>query len=254
MSMTMTNTPPTRVAGELLREATRPIARRWPVESWPGWLGTLHHLRVPGNVQPNPVESSAGGSNARIIFRLLESALALPGDVAGGGGFQGSRLRPIGLFVRQRGAAKQVFGFDSFEGLNETVAIDVALGGGHDDRKRVGGFSNTSYDILRRKVEKFGLGDTVTLVKGYFFDTLRRHAGRRFCFGPLDCVLYDSYRQCLEFFYPRVAAGGVIVLDEYNDPPWPGCTQAVDQFLADKPETIERIVSDNHIKYYFRKR
>ncbi len=62
--------------------------------------------------------------------------------------------------------------------------------------------------------------------------------------------LYSSYKQCMEFFYPRMVNGGVILLDEYNDPPWPGCNQALDEFLADKPEKLQEAVSENYIKYY----
>jgi hypothetical protein len=253
MTTSIMRTPPKRIAAELLRGATRSVARRWPIESWPGWLGTLHHLRVPANPEPCAIETPAGGSNARVIFRLLEPAIALDGDIAECGVFEGSMLLPIGLFVRQRGLAKQVLGFDSFEGLNETVSIDLTLGGEEDHRKRVGGFSNTSYDALLQKIRQFGLEGTVNLVRGYFSDTLSLQAERRFCFVHLDCVLYDSYRQCLEFFYPRVSPGGIVLLDEYNDPPWPGCTRAVDEFLADKPEKIEQTLSDHQIKYYFRK-
>jgi hypothetical protein len=47
--------------------------------------------------------------------------------------------------------------------------------------------------------------------------------------------------------------GGVILLDEYDDPPWPGCNKAVDEFLADKPEKPVAIQSDNFVKYFIRK-
>jgi predicted O-methyltransferase YrrM len=133
------------------------------------------------------------------------------------------------------------------------VARDVALGGGDDSRKRVGGFSNTSYEELDRRVQQFGLASHVALVQGYFQDTLSRYADSRFCFVHLDCVIYESYRQCLEFFYPRMVQGGIVLIDEYNDPPWPGCTQAVDEFIADKLERITEIRSDNYVKYYLTK-
>ncbi len=167
--------------------------------------------------------------------------------------WQGSALIPTGLYVQRRAPGKRVFGFDSFQGLNDAVARDVALGGDEDPRKRVGGFSNTSYETVAERVRQFGVEDTVCLVQGYFQHTLPRHAESRFCFVHLDCVIYESYRQCLEFFYPRMARGGIILLDEYKDPPWPGCTQAVDEFLAGKPERISEISRDKHIKYYFRK-
>ena len=63
--------------------------------------------------------------------------------------------------------------------------------------------------------------------------------------------IYSSYKECLEFFYPRLSDGGLLLLDEYNDPPWPGCNKAVDQFLAEKPEKLEAIVLDNYQKFYF---
>lgn len=242
-----------QVAGELLRTMTRPLVRLLPVEHWPGWIATLHQIKVPGNVEPNPQESPAGSSNIRIIFQLLEPALALPGDVAECGVWQGWTLIPTGLFLRRRAPMKRLLGFDSFQGLNDTVSRDVALGGDDDPRKRVGGFSNTSYEAVEQRVRQFGLAGTVSLVRGYFQDTLPRHAESRFCFVHLDCVIYESYRQCLQFFYPRMVTGGVILLDEYRDPPWPGCTQAVDEFIDGKPEKIAEIKSDNHIKYYLRK-
>jgi O-methyltransferase len=238
---------------DLLRAWTRPLVRIVPLERCPGLLATLHNLKVPGNVRPNPHESTAGSSNIRIIFHLLEPTLSLPGDVAECGVWKGSALIPTGLFMRRRAPTKRLLGFDSFEGLNHTVFRDVALGGGDDSRKRVGGFSNTSYEEVDRRVRQFGLRGTVTLVHGYFQDTLHRYVDSRFCFVHLDCVIYESYRQCLEFFYPRMVTGGILLIDEYKDPHWPGCAQAVDEFIADKPERITEIKSDNFIKYYLSK-
>jgi len=244
---------PRRLALELFQACTRPLIRGRPIEQCPGWLATLHNLKVPGNVQPNPQESPAGTSNIRIMFQLIESALSLPGDLAECGVWQGSTIIPTGLLVRQRAPKKRLLGFDSFQGLDQTVDRDVALGGEDDARKRVGGFSNTSHQAVAQRVRQFDLAGTVTLVPGYFRDTLPKYADSQFCFVHLDCVIYESYRQCLEFFYPRMLPGGIILLDEYRDPPWPGCTQAVDEFIADKPERISEIRSDNYIKYYLRK-
>ncbi len=98
----------------------------------------------------------------------------------------------------------------------------------------------------------FGLKN-VELNKGYFSDTLTRCADELFSFVHLDCDLYGSYKDCLEFFYPRLSDGGIVLLDEYDDPPWPGCNKAVDEFLTDKPERLQSIKRQNYVKYYFRK-
>src|SRR2546423_8646979 len=182
------------LARQLLRAATRPLAKRSPIERCPGWLGTLHNLNVPNNVLPNVREEARGGANVRIVFRLLESALSLEGDVAECGVYQGSTLIPIGLFVRQRRSPKRVLGFDSFAGLDETVKVDIGLVRADDPEKKPGGFSHTSYGTLVDTIRQFDLESTVTPVRGYFQDTLVRYSDRRFRFSALPHGGFQMYQ------------------------------------------------------------
>lgn len=46
----------------------------------------------------------------------------------------------------------------------------------------------------------------------------------------LDLDLYQSYKDALQQFYPKVARGGRVLLDEYSDPKWPGATKAIDEY------------------------
>jgi hypothetical protein len=90
--------------------------------------------------------------------------------------------------------------------------------------------------MVERKVRRFRLNN-IHFVPGYFGVSFPRFDPNvRFSFAHLDVNLYGSYKDCLEFFYLRMVSGGVILFDEYNDPGWPGCNRAVDEFLADKPE------------------
>lgn len=131
--------------------------------------------------------------------------------------------------------------------------IDIQLGGRDIESKRVGGLGDTSYDGVKERLLRFGLSSSVSLVKGYFRDTLPNYRNVRLSFVHLDCDLYQSYKDTLEFLYPCVSPGGIVLLDEYNDTPWPGCNKAVDEFLADKPEQLLEIEIDNFQKWYFRK-
>jgi hypothetical protein len=229
------------------------VLRATPVERCPAFCADLLGVKVPRSVRKLPAKGPEGGSNINIIFELLGRSAGVPGDLAECGVFQGASLLGTGLFVKQHALGKAVLGFDSFEGFDEAVEIDLQLGGQESVDKKVGGFRNTSEEQIRRKVAGLGLGDVVRLHKGYFRETLSAHLGVTFSFVHLDCDIYQSYKDCLEFFYPRLSPGGIILFDEYNDPPWPGCNKAVDEFLADKPERPVEIERDNYQKWYITK-
>jgi hypothetical protein len=210
-------------------------------------------INTPANLPPKTAPSPAGGANINIILTLIERTRDVPGDVAECGVFKGGTLVTIALYVRENRFAKRVFGLDSFQGFDKSVEKDIALGGAMDAKKRVGGFAETSLTHVRRKLARFGLLDDVVLFPGYFARTLRSLPDTKFSFVHLDCDTHDSYCQTLAYFYDRMSPGGIILLDEYDDPPWPGCNLAVDKFLADKPEKLIGITMDNYQKFFIQR-
>jgi hypothetical protein len=221
-----------------------------PISSWPGILGVIHDIRVPLGVRPKPAPSPLCPANINIIFSLVDRVASVPGDLAECGVFRGATLVPTAIYLHQKKIDKHIFGFDSFQGFDRVVTKDVALGGTKDPYRRVGGFSETSEQLVAGKLRRFEAEENVTLLPGYFRDSLPTRAASRFSFVHLDCDTYESYRECLSFFYPRVNAGGIILFDEYNDPAWPGCNMAIDEFLADKPEKPQLVVRDNYEKFF----
>lgn len=221
-----------------------------PVRNWPALPADLFAIKVPANVPARSVDAPDGGANVNIVLGLFDRVRDLPGDLAECGVFQGSTFIPLALHLAQQRLDKRLFGFDSFAGFDASVATDIAMGGAADTEKRQGGFSQTSLGFVQRRLTALGLGARTQLFQGYFETTIERAPATRYCFVHLDCDLYSSYKTCLQYFYPRMVPGGVILLDEYNDPPWPGCNQAVDEFLPGRPEALQMIASDGYQKYY----
>ena len=234
-----------------LQAVTARIYEGRPLSSWPSILGRLHEIRIPRGVIPHPSCSPTGSANINILLALLDETADIPGDIAECGVFRGNSLVPMALHARQKRSSKTILGFDSFEGFNESIKIDLALSDATlDPDKKLGGLSNTSLELVQSKLARFKLNDVI-LAKGYFRDSLPRYGDRLFSFVHLDCDMYSAYKEGLEFFYPRLSPGGVLLFDEYNDPAWPGCNLAVDDFLADKPERVQPIVRDNFQKFFF---
>jgi hypothetical protein len=223
-----------------------------PISKWPKWAGKVCGINLPKRTTKRKILES-GGSNINIIFKLLEVTKDIDGQVAECGVFQGHSLLPIGLYLKQENSLKKIYGFDSFEGFNEEVKIDIDLGGDNSSQKKIGGFNSTSFNYVENLIKGFKLSNKIKIFQGYFEETLSNVQEKKFSFVHLDCDLYSPYKACLEFFYPRISRGGIILIDEYNDPSWPGCNKAVDEFIQTNSIKLSKIEDNNYVKYFIEK-
>jgi hypothetical protein len=225
-----------------------PLVRNRPISTWPGWLGLALEVKVPRAVVRKKIATPAGRANINILNEMIVRTRSLTGAVADCGVYKAASTIGMGLFMRQHGIRKQIYAFDSFQGFApESVAGDLDLGEMARDKV---GYSDFSLEQVESKIRSFRI-DNITLVPGYFHESFKTLPPEiRFSFVHLDVNLYESYREGLEFFYPRLDSSGIILLDEYNDPPWPGCNKAADEFLAGKPEKLQMASHDNYQKWY----
>lgn len=157
-----------------------------------------------------------------MLWQFANSATSLNGHVAEMGVYKGGSAKLLAKAF-ERNAEKTVFLFDTFRGMPETDPLK--------DLNQEGDFSDTSFE----SVQDF-LGDcqNVVLYKGLFSDTLNNVADKTFCFVHIDCDLYQSARECCEFFYPRMTHGGYMLFDDYGYIPSMKC--AIDEYFSDKIE------------------
>ena len=119
--------------------------------------------------------------------------------------------------------------FDTFEGFAETdLSVERELG----DKNFLDGplnkkcFADARIEIIENifpHIEK------CVIKKGFFPETT---AGLEdtFCFVNLDMDLYQPMLAGIEWFYPRMEPGGVILLHDYWNPEAPGVKRAVHDY------------------------
>ena len=162
-------------------------------------------------------------SNARHAFLREFAQIALEcdlaGDVAECGIYRGEFARLINLHF----PTKKLYLFDTFEGFAQQDLERESP----DVQKCAQLFANTSVPLVLSKMPNI---QNCVVRKGWFPDTARGLESERFCFVSLDTDLYDPIFAGLEFFYPRLVRGGVILVDDYFDPSFRGAKQAIDDF------------------------
>lgn len=122
---------------------------------------------------------------------------------------------------------KRFYLFDTFAGMPET---DKSV-----DYHNKGEFADTSLDAVRGFLKDYA---HLTFHQGFFPESARNLKEDRFCYVHVDVDIYQSTRACLEYFYPKLVSGGVMVFDDYEWKHCDGVKKALDEFLADKPEQV----------------
>jgi hypothetical protein len=184
----------------------------------------------------NPAEDASGfaaggqGDAARFFFFcLMQDQLAkeaLAGDIAELGVYKGHTASLLATTARRLG--KTAYLFDTFEGFNQSDFQGVDAGKGAQ-------FTDTSLAAVRALVGE----DNVQYVPGFFPKSTDQIPGNlSFSLVHIDCDLYLPAISALEYFYPRMVPGGFMVIHDYSSLGWSGAELAVDEFFADKPESV----------------
>jgi len=171
----------------------------------------------------------------RELMRLLASTRGVAGAVAECGCFRGlsSHLLCQTLAGESPGFDGAGFHiFDSFAGLSDPLLED-AVPQSHPNHAalehatQAGAFAAT-LDTVPRNLARFPALAYHPRSIPVSFNGLPE---QRYRFVHLDVDLYDPTLDCLEYFHPRLAAGGMIVSDDYS---WPGACRAIEEFCAAK--------------------
>ena len=161
------------------------------------------------------------------LYELYKRTLGLSGHVAEVGVYKGAASILFAKLVQifEPNALTQVHGFDWFQGMTP----------GDDDHNLIESSYQEPEARLRALIECQQLDP---ILKIHSLDVTREiddffvsHPHLRFKLIFLDCGTYAVTRKALEAFWPRLAIGGILILDQYNFELAPGETRAVQDVL-----------------------
>jgi O-methyltransferase len=186
--------------------------------------------------QVHPVRQA----NLLRLARLVEQE-GVPGAVVECGVLDGGTAAIMAYGTAASG--RPVHLFDSWEGLPETSPADGEAG-----KEWIGEVVGSPRRVVRI-FKKLGVNmDRVTFHAGWFDRTFPVAQIDTIALLHLDADFYESTRLSLETWYPRLSPGGWVQIDDYAA--FEGCRRAVDEFLAQHPET-QLLEAGEHAKAYF---
>jgi predicted O-methyltransferase YrrM len=198
-----------------------------------------HHISIVRAVQGHTLTS------LERLFGLIESVeyvtrMKIPGSIVECGVWRGGSMMAVALALRHyKAAARDLYLFDTFEGMTRPTDADVHYSGapalaaftklqtGEDSSDECAatlaevqqGMAQTGYDANR-----------IHYVKGKVENTIPKQAPDQIALLRLDTDWYESTKHELEHLFPRLSKGGVLIIDDYGD--WQGARKATDEYMA----------------------
>lgn len=186
------------------------------------WLGAPEFERVYKSAAGRTLVSR---DRCYVLWQTLQQASRLDGSLAEFGVFRGGTAILAAATVRETGMDRPLHLVDSFAGMPDTVESI--------DRFRKGDLSSASADDVRRALSEYPFA---TVHEGFIPDVLGKLKTDRIAWAHVDVDIYEAVRDCLEYLYPRLCSGAMVVHDDYGFPSCPGARRAVDEFYLDRPE------------------
>jgi len=143
----------------------------------------------------------------------------------------------ISKILKENNFKNKFYIFDSFEGgLSDLNQEDKNLlqEMSEEEVSKQKDYLKSSEQQVKNILKDF---EFVEIYNGWIPKKFFHIKDKKFQFVHLDVDLYEPTRDSLNFFFPKLAEGGIIVCDDYNFSTFPGAKKAWDDFFKDKKES-----------------
>jgi O-methyltransferase len=196
-------------------------AMAYPISSYSPWQTDKRFLEAHARVRKN---TFVDVWRCYELWRLVDELQDIPGDIIEVGVWRGGSGALMATQAQALGLDATVYLCDTWEGVVKTTSVDTYYHDGKHD--------NTSQQIVAGLVADMALRN-VELLQGIFpDDTADRVDGNTFRLVHIDVDVYQSAKDVLEWAWPRLSSGGVVVFDDYGFPACPGVAKLFDEQRA----------------------
>jgi O-methyltransferase len=181
----------------------------------------VRHPIISDQIEPDELE---------IILANLQQIIDknIPGDIVEFGCYVGTTSLFISRLLLANKSSKKFYVYDSFDGLPDKTKEDESPLG--IDFKR-GELRSTKAEFVHN-YRRAGLPLPI-IKKGWFHEVEDSEIPAQIAFAFLDGDYYKSIRASLALVLPRMQKGGIIVVDDYENPALPGAKKAVAHAFPD---------------------
>lgn len=186
------------------------------------------------------------------IYGLIEAVKyisnnKIEGDIVECGVWRGGSMMSVAKTLqRLKDTDRNLYLYDTFEGMSEpteedadftnTKASNLLEKDKTAEKRLVWAYS--TFETVKKAMDTTGYPDkNIEYVRGKVEDTIPGKIPEKIALLRLDTDWYESTKHELEYLFPRLQKGGVLIIDDYGY--WKGARKAVDEYFeANKTQIL----------------
>lgn len=172
----------------------------------------------------------------------------IDGAIVECGVWRGGSALLAALVLEKKGITeKDLYLYDTFEGMTEPTDVDVDENNDTafdliDTYKDENGWCYASLEDVETTFNKNEFQFHTHFIKGDVLETLPIMAPEKIALLRLDTDWYESTKAELEYLYPKLVQGGVLIIDDYGY--WKGARKAVDEYFENRKSPLLIRIND----------
>lgn len=191
------------------------------------WLGDEAFNTVYDTIRPYTLVSKY---RCFELWQLVEESRKAKGALIEVGVWKGGTGALIAKRAQSLGLTDTVYLCDTFAGVVKAGDRDSSyVGGEHAD---------TSVETVREVVDALRATNTKMLVGIFPEDTAKEVSEKEFRFCHIDVDVYQSAKDVLEWMWPKLSVGGIVVFDDYGFRGCDGVARLVNEEREKKDRTF----------------
>lgn len=162
------------------------------------------------------------------FYDLYKKCIKLNGHIADVGTFKGASFMFMSKLVKLHELYNQtqVHGFDWFKGMKPSKGDDI-----NQKDKYMG-----DYETLKRLISLQGLDSVAQLHKMDITKDMKNfieeHDYIRFKMIFIDCGIKEVMESALDYLYPKLNYGGILIMDHFNDESSPSESTILEKYIG----------------------
>lgn len=149
------------------------------------------------------------------------------------GVWKGGNTMLMALTLKRLGEKRNIWLYDTFQGMSKPTKNDKNRKGKkaeymYKQRKK---WCYSSLEEVRQNMMTTNYNqENIYYIKGKVENTLKKYIPKKIALLRLDTDFYKSTKKEMEILYPKLAKGGVLIIDDYDV--WQGARKAVNEYFS----------------------